>query len=482
MEITFTPSSYQWDIFAFVQGGSGHGVIRGVAGCGKTTTNEVSGRLLEPLHGRNPYYSLGYFAFNRHIKVAMQDRVPPFARVATFHSLGLGNILCAIPNAKVEKDKLRHIMAEMNCNGTEGAIRRLVSLCKASLLEPTAHNLEYISDRWDVGLDEGQKDGAFDLAYRVYHESINQTSIVDFDDMIHFPATGKVGCEQFDFLFVDEAQDLNKAQIELALRSVKPGGRIIASGDAAQSLYGFRGADTDAIPNIIKALDATALPLSICYRCPRSHVELAQRLVPHIEAREGAPEGVLEDLPFGKLAESVAPGDMVLCRTNAPLVPPALDLIRQGIKAVIIGRDIGRNLMALMRKVQKATKTYDLHETLWELQQYADHEVSKLYMADKAMRAQSLRDRVDTILALSDGCNSIGDLQAKINQVFSDDKQGIAFSTVHKAKGLEAERVFILHPELMPYPKASKPWERQQERNIEYVAKTRSKEYLGFVH
>jgi len=173
---------------------------------------------------------------------------------------------------------------------------------------------------------------------------------------------------------------------------------------------------------------------------------------------------------------------MVLCRTNAPLVPPALDLIRQGIKAVIIGRDIGRNLMALMRKVQKTAKVYDLHETLWELQQYADREVSKLYMADKAMRAQSLRDRVDTVLALSDGCQSIGDLQSKINLVFSDDKQGIAFSTVHKAKGLEAARVFILHPEMMPYPKAKKPWEVQQEHNIEYVAKTRSKEYLGFVH
>jgi len=66
--------------------------------------------------------------------------------------------------------------------------------------------------------------------------------------------------------------------------------------------------------------------------------------------------------------------------------------------------------------------------------------------------------------------------------VFSDDKQGIAFSTVHKAKGLEADRVFILHPEMMPHPKASKPWEQQQERNIKYVSETRSKEYLGFVH
>ena len=476
MEINYTPSPYQWQIFAFVQNGSGHGVIEAVAGSGKTTT------LVTSLQLTNPTDKVAFVAFNRHIAKELEQRAPYHVHVSTLHSLGYSNLRRAFPRVEMDPDKLKAIMANHSTNGYDGSVKRLVSLCKANLLEPTTPNLDYISDRWDVDVDEGNRDQVFDLAATVYHESIQQTGAIDYDDMIFFPASGRVGCEKFDVLFVDEGQDLCKSQIEMALRSCADGGRIIACGDANQSCYGFRGADTDAMPNLIKATNATTLPLSICYRCPRSHVELAQKLVPHIEAREGAPEGVLEDLPFGKLAESVQPGDMVLCRTNAPLVPPALELIRQGIKAVIIGRDIGRNLMALMRKVQKSAKVYDLHETLWELQQYADREVSKLYMADKAMRAQSLRDRVDTILALSDGCNSIGDLQTKINLVFSDDKQGIAFSTVHKAKGLEAARVFILHPELMPYPKASKPWERQQEKNIEYVAKTRSKEYLGFVH
>jgi DNA helicase-2/ATP-dependent DNA helicase PcrA len=478
MNINFTPSRYQWNIFAFVQNGSGHGVIQGVAGCGKTTTNEMAGNLLVPLHQRDPLFSLGYFAFNRHIKVAMQDRVPPFAQVATFHSLGLGNIRRAIPGVEVEKDKLKHIMANHQTNGYDGSVKRLVSLCKANLLEPTPHNLDYISDRWDVDVDDGNREQVFDLAATVYHESIRQTSVVDFDDMIHFPAMGKVGCEQFDFLFVDEAQDLNKAQIRLALRSIKADGRILASGDAMQSLYGFRGADTDAIPNIIEALGATTLPLSICYRCPLKHVKQAQQLVPQIEAREGAPEGVLDDIPQGKLAEMVQPSDMVLCRCNAPLVPPALNLIRQGIKAVIIGRDVGKGLMALLRKVQKATGAFSLDETLWELETYADREVAKLYQTDHAMKAQSLRDRVETILALSDGCLSIGDLQTKVNVVFSDDKQGAAFATVHKAKGLQADNVFILKPQLMPHPKASKAWQKAEEDHILYVAWTRAKQEL----
>ena len=476
MEINFTPSKYQWQIFAFVQGGSGHGVIEAVAGSGKTTT------LVTSLELTRPTDKVAFVAFNRHIAKELERRAPWHVHVSTLNSLGNSNIHNSRRGVQFNADKLKLIMSDMNINGNGGAIRRLVSLCKANLLDPTPHNLDYISDRWDIDVDEGNKDQVFDLAQRVFAKSLEMTSVIDYDDQIHLPATGRVGCEKFDVLFVDEAQDLNKAQTTLALKSMAHGGRIIAAGDAWQSIYGFRGADVRAIPNIIEALGAQTLPLSITYRCPRSHVELAQKLVPHIEARENAPEGVLEDLPFGKLAESVAPGDMVLCRTNAPLVPPALELIRQGIKAVIIGRDIGRNLMALMRKVQKSAKVYDLHETLWELEQYADREVAKLYIADKAMRAQSLRDRVDTILALSDGCNSIGDLQAKINQVFSDDQIGTSFGTVHKAKGLEAQRVFILHPEMMPHPKASKPWEVQQEKNIKYVSETRSKEYLGFVH
>jgi len=476
MEINYTPSPYQWQIFAFVQNGSGHGVIEAVAGSGKTTT------LVTSLQLTNPTDKVAFVAFNRHIAKELEQRAPYHVHVSTLNSLGNSNIHNSRRGVQFNADKLKLIMSDMSINGNGGAIRRLVSLCKANLLDPTPPHLDYIADRWDIDVDEGNKAQVFDLAQRVFARSLELTDVIDYDDQIHLPATGRVGCEKFDILFVDEAQDLNKAQIALALNSMAPGGRIIAVGDRWQSIYGFRGADVRAIPNIIEALQAQTLPLSITYRCPLSHVKLAQRLVPHIEAREGAPEGVLEDLPFGKLAESVAPGDMVLCRCNAPLVPPALELIRQGIKAVIIGRDIGRNLMTLMRKVQKTAKVYDLRETLWELQQYADREVSKLYMADKAMRAQSLRDRVDTILALSDGCQSIGDLQSKINLVFSDDKQGIAFSTVHKAKGLEADRVFILHPEMMPHPKASKPWEQQQERNIKYVSETRSKEYLGFVH
>ena len=65
--------------------------------------------------------------------------------------------------------------------------------------------------------------------------------------------------------------------------------------------------------------------------------------------------------------------------------------------------------------------------------------------------------------------------------MFSDDVEGVVFSTVHKAKGLQSPTVYILNPELMPSAHASSDWEIQQEENIQYVAYTRAQVQLVFI-
>jgi len=57
----------------------------------------------------------------------------------------------------------------------------------------------------------------------------------------------------------------------------------------------------------------------------------------------------------------------------------------------------------------------------------------------------------------------------------------VQLSTVHKAKGLEAERVFILRPDLMPHPAAKSADDMQTEANVEYVAITRTLNELRYV-
>ena len=283
--------------------------------------------------------------------------------------------------------------------------------------------------------------------------------------------------EQFDFLMVDEAQDMNKSQIEFILKSIAPNGRIICVGDRYQSLYGFRAADVDAIPNIIKRLDAKVLPLSVTFRCPVSHVQLAQKLVPTITPRDNAPDGEIIEIDYHKLAVELQPDDMVICRTNAPLIKPAFECIRMKKKAIIRGKDIGASLIALVRKFE----TDDLEQFETSLSEYFTKNYNRLLDKGKEIQAMMLQDNVETIRLVLSESESVAEIISKIATLFDDNNIGIIFSSVHRAKGLEAERVFILHPELLPHPKAKASWETQQEMNCEYVAKTRSKNKLYFV-
>ena len=134
-----------------------------------------------------------------------------------------------------------------------------------------------------------------------------------------------------------------------------------------------------------------------------------------------------------------------------------------------------------LKSLVKKMKDDNLLTMLVKLQEYMEYEVYKLQVRDRHMQAQSLEDKCETIFALSDGCSTITDLYGRIDSVFDDNVQGIAFSTVHRAKGLEANRVYILEPELMPHPAAKADWERLQEDNIRYVAFTRALQDLVFV-
>jgi len=131
--------------------------------------------------------------------------------------------------------------------------------------------------------------------------------------------------------------------------------------------------------------------------------------------------------------------------------------------------------------VQKRARVTSLPDTLYELGEYERQEISKLLAAKRTMQAESLADRVETIVALAEGCRTVMDLERRIDEVFADEAEGVTFSSVHKAKGGEAERVYILQPGLMPHPKATEAWEVEQERNVLYVALTRSKSELYFV-
>jgi very-short-patch-repair endonuclease len=292
-------------------------------------------------------------------------------------------------------------------------------------------------------------------------------------------------------LLVHNCQDTNPARRCLARKMLKPGGRAVFVGDPCQAIYGFTGADNDSLDVIRREFGCTELPLTISYRCPRAVVREAKRLVSHIEVDLAAPEGKvrscqLSDLLPGERSgaldvhvppvERLTADDAVLCRVTKPLVKLAFRLIRAGIACHVEGREIGTGLLKLATR-WKSVKTMDkLRE---RLQDYLETETAKMMVKKQESQAAALADRVETLLALMEGCPNLACVEKKIADLFKDGEPTLTLSTVHKAKGREWGRVYILGRGVhMPSKWARQDWQQDQERNLEYVAVTRAKSEL----
>lgn len=474
----FKASKYQEAMYEWPKNGKGNGMGEAVAGSGKTTT------LLEMLGlmDGNP----AFLAFNKHIAGELASRAPAHAAVSTIHSLGFAAVRNTFGKVQVDSQKMRRITANVMGEKFEKkdariAAEKLSSLVRLTLTDPSnAQAVERLMERHDIDAN-GQTEEVLEALPRIIKEGVQEAKhVIDFDDMVYLPTALNLSPKKHSWVCVDEAQDLNAAQRELVLRAVAPSGRVFAVGDRRQAVYGFAGADTSSIPTLTEKLEATTLPLSICYRCPSSHLDLARTIVPQIEARENAPKGAVEDISLSALTRKLDDkmGDLVICRVNKPLAEIALSLIRAGKKAVLRGRDLSSNLLNLIRKVNRRPQVSSLIPFLEKLTDYKERETTKLLRAGKDAQAESLEDRIETLIVLTDGIESISALENRISTIFSDGKDGVVCSSVHRAKGLEARRVAIFKPSLLPFPKAQKDWEIEQEWNLKYVALTRAKETL----
>lgn len=474
-DVALIPGSPEQEaIWEFLLHGTSHGIIKACAGTGKTFTIIQGILRLQQEYGADvtasTYNSFGWRACMRAFRPELDD-------------MKVGRIIEELAEDRYGKDNLGWSAWIETVSGT----RKLVSLCMNSLHDGRdCAILEELADKHNVTLD-GSAKYVYELVPQVLTQCAEQTSVMSYDDQIWQPVTKRLAVDTYDLLFVDECQDTNLAQQEMALMAC-PKGRIIFCGDERQAIYGFRGADADAVPRMQARLAATersvqVFPLTVTRRCPKAHVRLAQAIVPEIQALPGAPEGVIECMPESQAVRAMRPGDLVLCRTNAPLVNIAYALIRANVKAVIRGRDVGTNLRQLIDKLRAGD---DIRKLVQKLSEYRAKELGKLARLSErgAGKVQSLTDRCDCVVALTDGVNSVAALKQKIDRIFADfDEAGkprdaVILGSVHRTKGLEAGTVFVIAPELLPHPLAKQAWEQAQERNLAYVAVTRAK-YSG---
>lgn len=247
------------------------------------------------------------------------------------------------------------------------------------------------------------------------------------------------------------------------------------------SIYGFTGADTQGLETLTRELRADVRPLTVTWRCPALHVELARKLVPALEAAPGAIEGEIATDNLAGIAKSVRPGDLVICRKNAPVVGLTYRLVLAGVPALMRGREIGRGLITFIHRL----KPDSLADLIDKVEEFRDKEERRL-RRKKAPESQfdALADRCDCLGQLAVQVTSLGQLETFISSRFDDNaKTGecVVLSSAHRAKGLEADRVFVLDPDSLPLIRRdSRSWQIVQEKNLCYIAATRAKRVLTF--
>lgn len=500
-------SKYQNDIFEYACNlENGSFCISAVAGSGKTTTIVECARRLAMTDGS---LKILFLAFNKSVADKLKVHTAEFPQIkcSTLHALGLAAMYKSNMKFTLNENKYKNFVRDnwakysktaKQLNGKK--IWIFIKNC-TELLRLSRLNL----------VESGDKDGVATVAYHHSIDTIadeietvskmlskcrslvyfkkNGAYEIDYTDMICLTLTDAFSkyIFKYDIVFIDEAQDLNHAQQELMLAAVKPGGKFIAAGDRRQSIMGFGSALSDSFDQLCRRADNVELPLSVNYRCGYNIVKEAKEFVPQIEQFEEAEPG--EVLHSSSLADT-KPGDMVLCRKTNPLLNVALNMMRHGKSAYVLGTDIAEKMKMMIDRVSNDDGSLLTLDVLY----------SKLD-ARVTAKAEELRERgiknlnthpgyiavadaATCIKTVGNSCSDVPDLLEMIDKLFNDTMTGnaVMLSTVHKAKGLEADNVFIICPDILPMIVPGQlDWERQQEMNLKYVAITRPKKRLVYV-
>lgn len=517
----FVPSKYQQAIFDFVGRQDGHAIIEAVAGSGKTTTIVKSMAYIP----RNK--SALFLAFNKSIQVELSRRVPSHVQTMTLNGLGHRAIMKAYGRVKLDTNKPRILWDMLEYDDINPIVKRamyqpvrdLFNAARQAGIVPNGHGRAVAADTfenwldiiesedidfgkaeeviYDMGIVKEEDEGAvekvdamltryaIEMCCQMLILDIKMTSVIDFQDQLYLTVTQSLDVGSYDVVFIDESQDTDNLQRMMVKMAVRPVyGRMIAVGDSKQAIYSFRGSDEDSMDQFQSYFECKKMPLSISYRCPKKVIDLAKTIVPHIEHAPGATDGDVRWID-GLNAKDLQPLDVVICRVNAALMGLAVKLIKLKKPFVYVGVDYGKSLIRFVDKISK-DRNLKIDDFLSELNKWFDKEV--LRRTKKGMSVDPISDKVDSLKALIDGLDPEDTYRLKIDleSIFNAGKENsVILSTIHRFKGQEADRVYILNYGLMDYFKAKNLAMKMQgkhvvcqEDNLKYVAITRAKKEL----
>lgn len=430
------------------------------------------------------------------LEAALQPGTDPI-RVRTFHALGLEILREAGESVAPLLDRdtvLRDLIPRISTS----ALRRLDTVISRFKLD-----LMIEPDEIDADPDAGPVASVF----VAYERALADAGGLDFDDLVaravrlleRDPAILATWRTRATHLLVDEAQDLDRMQLRMAIALASPAHRIFLVGDDDQSIYGWRLADVRRLLTLAE----TSLPglrrhdLATNYRCPAPVVERAVRLVAHnqerfakaIRSRQPAPGTLVlaptQDDPADACEALIGswPKDdstrAILARTNRELLPAVAACLSLGVP--FRARDLelpleSPDIDALLDRAEHDS-TAPLVARIADLRN-REHAGARATVGALLDWAPAYRDVATFRTAIVSARERLVDLRR--------DDAALSLATVHGTKGLEFDHVAVIGLDAGRFPSArsiedAEDPERalEEERRLAYVAWTRARRTLS---
>jgi DNA helicase II / ATP-dependent DNA helicase PcrA len=480
------------------------------AGSGKTTT--LVARAAWLVDTGTPPDAIRAITFNKRAADEMAERLDPAVaplgvapggvRVRTFHALGRE----ILRDGGVSVEPITDRGALVRSLAPDADAAELVRLDTAI----SRLKLELGVRPEDVAADPDA--GPTARLFVAYERAIAASGGLDFDDLVlrsierletdpSFLARWRERCRE---LLVDEVQDVDRAQLRLALLLAAPTNRIFLVGDDDQSIYGWRLADVRRVLSLAELLPGLRrVDLEVNHRCPPPVVERAVRLVEHNHERFAkriragtratgrlvlAPDGADETIRIAR-AVRTWPDDgstrAILARTNRELLP-----------AVAVALDLGIPFRA--PRIDLVLESEHIETALALLAASPDRDGPILSTLGRLRAGETDRDAAEVVSALigwaarypdhTRFATAVRAARARLAELRRDDA-ALTLATAHSTKGLEFDHVLVIGMEADRFPSrraldgADDPARAlEEERRLGYVAWTRARRTLTLLY